>query len=248
MNRFIKAISAIILVTFSVVLQTMQAQNVEPAIIHVASSAQGRIDNITEWELSAAVGAQAYLGEYDLHAQFFDWWAAPTADLSLKVWHREIYSYGVTFSFGRYKGLDVNGSTRGTFTKPDDEVYIPSGDGKYVTSLGYMYSACLTGAIDLHNLVKGKDFARPYSLAVSLSAGVVGSVGTSDRSIYPIVSGGLCNRFAFNERWLFDVTLRSSLVGDGFDGYGGRNGSGNIVPFDVQLGLSFGVSYRFGAH
>jgi len=205
---------------------------------------------IKNWEITAGIGTQSYLAEYShTHFLFKDWWCFPGVDLSIQKWASPFFGLGVGLNFSPYKGLYATKDTWNIYSTPDDPIYRDDLYGNtFHMAKGYYLNIFAKGYFSLTNLIGGYRPNRIYHLNGYVGGGVIFPVGpVTYRSNTATFNAGLINQFRITPKLSIDLAIRGALIGDNFNGisYFTSRDHDNI-PMDGQIGITAGVSYKFG--
>lgn len=199
------------------------------------------------WEVSLQAGTQAYFGDgiRTKGALKAGDYLCPSFDLSLRKWFSPVFGANLTVNFSGFRGPYVKGvDIYAPFQKSTDPLY----KGSISLSKGAYSNIMIEPAVNLTNAIWGYDKDRVFQWIAHLGGGLIFPVS---KTIYPVasftVNAGFDFKFNFSQRWLAGVSVRGALVGDNFDGIlATTNGSKSDIPVDAVIGITAGVSYKFG--
>jgi len=200
------------------------------------------------WEISARIGTQAYIGEYTGdYLKFRDWWTVPAVDISIQKWATHCLGISLGATTSRYKGLRyAYGDEKAQFSKPDDPIYtIDNLDFNMCRgSYGNVYASAV---IDLVNAIGGYRKNRIYNLVLSLGGGIMFPTSSVNyNALCASFNAGLNNHFMLTRHLTFDISIRGTINDDMFNGisYYTSDDHKNI-SVDGTIGVTAGVSYHF---
>ncbi len=179
------------------------------------------------WFISAGIGGQIFAGENYGTADFVDM-INPAVDLNVGKW----ITPGVGVRFGYY------GVTATSITK-DPQMYWVTGAYDATNyernfDIGVFHADVM---LDLLNMIKGYRAERVYSVVPYFGLGLMSAWETPSETQL-CATAGVINTFRINDRWDFNLELRSAVTNDRFDGLEGGKG------FDLLLGATVGVTYQ----
>jgi len=204
------------------------------------------------WEVSARVGTQAYLGEYVHCAPYFNikqWWNVPAIDISMSKWGTQSIGLAIGFTTSPFKSLyntreGSNEPYYASFAKPEtDEVYCTG----FNIARGQMGNAYVSAIFDINNLIWGTDKNRIFHVVASIGGGIMFPMGdTRYRDICSSFNAGLINKFQLSDHFSFDIAIRGTLHDDMFNGisYYTSDDQDNL-SVDATIGATAGISYKF---
>jgi len=209
------------------------------------------------WEISARIGTQAYLGEYtpNFLFKFKDWWNFPAIDFGIHKWATNSLGVSLEATFSPYKGIYMlpgatwKGDDYAQFAKEGDPIYI-DGQGKgssWALAKGSMGNVYLSALINLSNLIGGYKASRFYTLVASVGGGIMfPTVPVQYKEICASFNAGLNNKFRIASHLTLDVDIRGTLHDDMFNGisYYTSDDRPNL-SVDATIGATIGLSYRF---
>ncbi len=180
------------------------------------------------WFISAGIGGQVFAGENYGTADLVDV-INPAIDLNVGKW----ITPGVGVRFGYY------GVSATTVTEMQDMYWVT---GAYDANnyerefdLGVFHADVM---MDLLNMIKGYRVDRLYSVVPYFGVGLM-QVWDAPSETQLCATTGVINTFRINDKWDFNVELRSAITNDRFDGLEGGKG------FDMLFGATIGVTYQF---
>mgnify|MGYP003293768390 CR=1 FL=1 len=206
------------------------------------------------WEISLGLGTQTYLGEYSgSHQKFLDLWTGPAIDFNIQKWTSPYFAIGLGMNFSPYRGLYSVGDDKATFRQDDDPLYKDKKGGESLYLAGsklnrWYGNFFATFSFDILNICCGYRPDRMYHLIGYLGGGVAVALNSS---VYTSCTGsfnaGLINQFNINDRWSLNINVRGALYGDALNGISfSSSGDHTNIPLDGMIGLTGGVSYKFG--
>ena len=206
------------------------------------------------WEISLGLGTQTYLGEYSgSHQKFLDLWTGPAIDFNIQKWTSPYFAIGLGMNFSPYRGLYGVGDDKATFSQDDDPLYKDKKGGESLYLAGsklnrWYGNFFATFSFDILNICCGYRPDRMYHLIGYLGGGVAVALNSS---VYTSCTGsfnaGLINQFNINDRWSLNINVRGALYGDALNGISfSSSGDHRNIPLDGMIGLTGGVSYKFG--
>ena len=217
------------------------------------------------WQLSAGVGTQAYLGEndYKVNKRIPEMLALPAVDLYLTKWASPSFGVGLGANWAPFKGLyqdrtywQGNPYTVTANFRPDKKEVYNRTDGKYpdehltVQDGSYLNVFALAHA-DLMNMFAGYKPDRFYTIDAYAGGGVIFGFGESGNIYDATFNAGLMNTFRLTEQLRLLINLRGALIGDAFDGEASLNEPTKAhwlknIKSDGMFGATIGLTYNIG--
>ena len=202
------------------------------------------------WIVNFNVGSQFYIGDNDKKAPFGQWLTVPSINLEFYRWGSPVWGVGAGLNYGLMKGLYQTRNKHAHFMT--DEFVMHYNGQDFYRQKASTLNLSLFGMVDLDNLFAGYNPARVYNCAIYAGGGVIAGFDRQLMQFAPTFNAAIINTFRVSKFVNLTLNIRGVLVGDDFDGedrltepalleYQKRN-----VPFDGILGVTFGVSYRFG--
>ena len=217
------------------------------------------------WQLSAGIGTQAYLGDNDYKVEKLvpEMLAFPAIDLYLTKWASPSFGIGLGANWSKFKGLyqgreywqNQPVKTTANF-RPDKEEPYNRADGKWndnhlmVQKGSYLNVFALAHA-DLMNMFGGYKPNRFYDIDAYAGGGVIFGFCESGNTYDATFNAGLLNTFRLTEQLRLLVNIRGALIGDAFDGEGyvleptKQHWLKNIKT-DGMFGATIGLTYNIG--
>lgn|GEM_PF-1013100 len=202
------------------------------------------------WTMTATIGTQFYVGDNDWKAKFGKWWTGPTVDFYANKWVSPNFGLGVGFTYSPFHGLYQVQNTTSAF---QTDKFIMEYNGQTLNrQQGHTFNPYVIALIDLDNLILGYKSTRLYNVALYAGGGAIFGLDPIQTRCGATYNMGLFNMFKIYKNLNAMVNLRGSIVSDSFDGEARiveKQESGYIrrnVPFDITLGLTAGIVYRFG--
>lgn len=210
------------------------------------------------WEVSARVGTQAYLGEYVISDFYFkDWWNFPTIDLGIQKWGTNSIGLALGFTYSPLKTLYFVDKTWTpekkycTFGTDHDPIYYGKRSswhpGNWYLASGRMGNVYMQAIFNLSNLFGGYKASRFYVAVFSVGGGIMFPMQqTKYREICSSFNAGINNKFRIASHLTLDVEIRGTLHDDMFNGvsYYNTDDQPNL-SVDATIGATVGLSYRF---
>ena len=217
------------------------------------------------WQLSAGIGTQAYLGENDYKVNKWvpEMLAFPAIDLYLTKWASPSFGIGLGANYAPFKGLyqdrtywQGNPYTVTANFRPDKKEVYNRTDGKYpdenltVQKGSYVNVFALAHA-DLMNMFGGYKPNRFYDIDAYAGGGVIFGFGESGNIYEATFNAGLMNTFRLTEQLRLLLNIRGALIGDAFDGEASLNEPTKThwlknVKSDGMIGATIGLTYNIG--
>ena len=217
------------------------------------------------WQLSAGIGTQAYIGEndYKVNKIIPEMLAFPAVDLYLTKWASPSFGVGLGVNWAPFKGLYQNRTywqnqpyrVSANFRPDKNEAYNRT-DGKYPDEIltvqkgSYLDVFALAHA-DLMNMFGGYKPDRVFDIDAYAGGGVIFGFCESG-NIYDVsFNAGLMNTFRLTEQLRLLINLRGALIGDAFDGEAAlgeptkQHWLKNIKS-DGMFGATVGLTYNIG--
>jgi len=210
------------------------------------------------WEVSARVGTQAYLGEY-VHTDFYfkDWWNFPAIDIGLQKWGTNSIGLALGFTYSPLKTLyfvDEGWQQERkycNFATDNDPIYIGKRSGthpgNWYLASGKMGNVYLQAIFNFSNIIGGYKASRFYTAIFAIGGGMMFPMQeTRYREICASFNAGINNKFRIASHLTLDVEIRGTLHDDMFNGVSYYNT--DDVPnlsVDATIGATVGLSYRF---
>ena len=219
----------------------------------------------SNWELSAGLGTQAYLGEndYKVAQRVPEMLAFPAVDLYLTKWASPSFGIGLGANWSKFKGLyqardhyqNNKYETTANF-RPNTITYYDKADAKYVDEkLAYQDGSYLNvfalAHANLMNMFGGYKPNRFYEIDAYAGGGAIFGFCESGNVYDVSFNAGLMNTFRLTEQLRLLVNLRGALIGDAFDGesYPGeptKNHWLKNVKSDGMFGATVGLTWNIG--
>ncbi len=217
------------------------------------------------WQLSAGIGTQAYLGEndYKVNKRVPEMLAFPAVDLYLTKWASPSFGIGLGANYAPFKGLyqdrtywQGNPYTVTANFRPNNKEVYNRTDGKYpdehltVQKGSYVNVFALAHA-DLMNMFGGYKPNRFYDIDAYAGGGVIFGFGESGNIYEATLHAGLPNTFRLTEQLRLLLNIRGALIGDAFDGEASLNEPTKAhwlknIKSDGMLGATIGLTYNIG--
>ena len=217
------------------------------------------------WQLSAGIGTQAYLGEndYKVVKRVPEMLAFPAVDLYLTKWASPSFGIGLGANWAPFKGLyqdrtywQGNPYTVTANFRPNTKEVYNRADGKYpdehltVQKGSYLNVFALAHA-DLMNMFGGYKPNRFYDIDAYAGGGVIFGFGESGNIYEATFNAGLMNTFRLTEQLRLLVNIRGALIGDAFDGEASLNEPTKAhwlknIKSDGMFGATIGLTYNIG--
>ena len=217
------------------------------------------------WQLSAGIGTQAYLGEndYKVNKLVPEMLAFPAIDLYLTKWASPSFGIGLGANYAPFKGLyqdrtywQGNPYTVTANFRPDKKEVYNRTDGKYpdenltVQKGSYVNVFALAHA-DLMNMFGGYKPNRFYDIDAYAGGGVIFGFGESGNIYEATFNAGLMNTFRLTEQLRLLLNIRGALIGDAFDGEASLNEPTKAhwlknIKSDGMFGATIGLTYNIG--
>jgi len=249
MKKFALVISAFLALAFSGFAQGVAMEDLnQPELDAPQYGRRILVNKFSEnWEISAHIGTQTYLGEYTIHQpvmKFNEIWSFPAFDFGIHKWATNSLGVSVSANFSPYKGLRYRyGDKYATFAKDSDPLYNDS----FYLSRGSFGNVFLQAMINLSNAIGGYKASRFYTLVASIGGGIMfPTVQTYYREICASFNAGLNSKFRIASHLTLDVDIRGTLHDDMFNGisYYTSDDRPNL-SVDATIGATVGLSYRF---
>ncbi len=217
------------------------------------------------WQLSAGIGTQAYIGDNDYKVNKIvpEMLAFPAIDLYLTKWASPSFGIGLGANWSKFKGLyqgreywqNKPVTTTANFRPNKEEAYNRT-DGKYpdqyltVQSGSYLNVFALAHA-DLMNMFGGYKPNRFYDIDAYAGGGAIFGFGESGNVWDVTFNAGLMNTFRLTEQLRLLVNLRGAIVGEAFDGEGynlepTKDHWLKNIKADGIFGATIGLTYNLG--
>ncbi|MCQ2181830.1 MAG: OmpA family protein [Bacteroidales bacterium] len=209
------------------------------------------------WEISARIGTQAYLGEYVFPRkifQFKDWWTFPAFDFGIQKWGTNSIGLAIGFTMSPFKSLysvgkdGIGERKTATFSRLDDPLYTTTKDGgSYYLASGRMGNVYMSAIFNLSNLFGGYKASRFYVAVFSVGGGIMFPMSpTNYREICSSFNAGIVNKFRLADHLTLDIAIRGTLHDDMFNGVSYYTSMDyRNLSVDATIGGTIGLSYRF---
>ena len=217
------------------------------------------------WQLSAGIGTQAYLGENDYKVNKWvpEMLAFPAIDLYLTKWASPSFGIGLGANYAPFKGLyqdrtywQGNPYTVTANFRPDKKEVYNRTDGKdpdenLTLQKGSYLNVFALAHADLMNMFGGYKPNRFYVIDAYAGGGVIFGFGESGNIYEATFNAGLMNTFRLTEQLRLLLNIRGALIGDAFDGEASLNEPTKAhwlknIKSDGMFGATIGLTYNIG--
>ena len=217
------------------------------------------------WQLSAGLGTQAYMGEndYKVNKLIPEMLVFPAIDLYLTKWASPSFGVGLGVNWAPFKGLYQdrlywqNQPYRVTANfRPDHKEAYNRTDGKYpdenlTLQKGSYLDVFALAHADLMNIFGGFQANRFFDIDAYAGGGVIFGFGESGNIRDVSFNAGLMNTFRLTEQLRLLVNVRGALIGDAFDGEASLTEPTQVhwlknIKTDGMFGATLGLTYNIG--
>ena len=217
------------------------------------------------WQLSAGIGTQAYLGDNDYKVEKYvpEMLAFPAIDLYLTKWASPSFGVGLGANWSKFKGLyqgreywqNQPVKTTANFQPNKEEPYNRAdnkwNDNHLMVQKGSYLNVFALAHADLMNMFCGYKPDRFFDIDAYAGGGVIYGFSESGNIYDASFNAGLMNTFRLTEQLRLLVNIRGALIGDAFDGEGyvleptKQHWLKNIKT-DGMFGATIGLTYNIG--
>ena len=217
------------------------------------------------WQLSAGIGTQAYLGDNDYKVEKLvpEMLAFPAIDLYLTKWASPSFGVGLGANWSKFKGLyqgreywqNQPVKTTANFQPNKEEPYNRAdnkwNDNHLMVQKGSYLNVFALAHADLMNMFCGYKPDRFFDIDAYAGGGVIYGFSESGNIYDASFNAGLMNTFRLTEQLRLLVNIRGALIGDAFDGEGyvleptKQHWLKNIKT-DGMFGATIGLTYNIG--
>ncbi len=217
------------------------------------------------WQLSAGIGTQAYLGEndYKVAKRIPEMLAFPAVDLYLTKWASPSFGVGLGANWSKFKGLYQSNpyyqnklrNITANFRPDQLKLYDKAADEYVSEQLAYQDGSYLNvfalAHANLMNMFGGYKPNRFYEIDAYAGGGLIFGFCESGNIYDATFNAGLMNTFRLTEQLRLLVNLRGAIIGDAFDGesYPGeptKNHWLKNIKSDGMLGATVGLTWNIG--